>query len=157
MTRHGWHPALVLVLLAGLLASLLAQARFPGWGWEQAPTARGLPRNLGAAYRETSLNLVDPNQHDLLRTGCYGGSHQYCGYTVFRVGKDGSLAASLNLDGSCDVLFPPRMWLSPAELGYPRQILTYHETLPSGRYETPLEGGYWLWTWDGQRYRPSRP
>lgn len=151
MTRHWWHPALALAL-AALAASLLAGGRFPGWGWEEVQDGPEWSRRNDHSwtYRTRLVPLVGPS--DELTVGCGGGSNTYCTYTVVH---EGSLV--LRFAGNCDGLWAPRMWLEPLVEGRPRRVLTWHERLVNDSLGEALPGGYWLWTWDGERYRPSPP
>lgn len=160
MSRRWLPPALALLSAAVLMAVLNRYAAVGYGGWQEVRLGPGVRTSEPGSWRfeEILIPLVHPAVVDTIEVGCGGGSNDYCTFYVFRQGSrssDGDLV--LRFAGNCDAFWPPRMWVEPPVEKRARRLLTYHQYLVNTDIGEDLAGGYWLWTWDGSRFRPSRP
>lgn len=145
--KKSW---LLLLLLA--LPTALALA-VPGPGWRPLRELHELQARKSWQWSEREIRcpLVEPDQLDLIVLGCGGGNHRYCDLIVYRRGDRRQRV--LCLSGNCDECPKPRFWVSTGP-SLPRKILTYHAL---NIVHPDPEPGFWVWTWDGAQYRPTRP
>jgi hypothetical protein len=108
-------------------------------GWEELT-----PGFHGGEWTYTTRTLPTG---EVVTLGSGGGSNDYCSLEVSRGDR-----ALLRFAANTDVwIGKPRIWLEPGR--HPR-LLTYHLVLiNSDLVGEELPGGYWLWTYDGTRYR----
>ena len=128
-------------------------------GWPELNEIKRLQHSKKLPWKYENLHyaLLGDKENQLVRLGCGGNSNDYCQMVVYAKDFEDS-PAILQFAANCDVLWgQPRIWLEPSSGVGPRRFLTYHRYLVNGSLGESLEGGYWLWVWNGSQYRPQRP
>ncbi len=133
----------VLVVICMDAHSLIRPLPSAYWDWEELSDVRSYH---GGNWTYVSRQLEGDES---LQVGSGGGSNDYCQLIV-----EQGRTTVLRFGANTDVVFgKPRMWMEP---GPNRRFLTYHCYLRNGQIGEDLPEGYWLWTWDGTRYQPTR-
>ena len=120
---------------------------------KELPSTRLSTSNSKQGSIEVQISLMGDGSRSNVRFRCTSGTNDYCHVTVNHEGK-----RVLRFAGNCDVYWgKPQIWLEPLKAGKPRRFLTYHRYLINDDIGESLDGGYWIWEWNGGEYRPRRP